>query len=413
VQVSALAEMATKVIPRTTGAVQEALPFVTAADDLGRTLAGTIDGEASALQSVLEMPRSARPRLVIVGIGSTAPKTTQSLVHEAARRGMVPGEDVVVTNYRSLRVGRDRGFVRLAQGAGDGGRVLAGQGEQALFLFRGGGNLSPAHMRKIGMIQAVDGATALSRLDYIERAGSKAITYDMLHDAGLALAETVPVKGEAAAVAAFEQVQGKFGADTVVLKKVNSLGGKDVHFVRSTDDVRAVIAAEPDAEYVMQEFLPYAKDQDVRIHMVYNGAKQDFEVADAYVRNRKVGGLTPNLANDGFATPYTVSPWEENQALEAARVLSRGSERPPLHVGLDLFPRRPILPSVVEGNDALRAKVAAGEVSLDDAIAATADTAVIGEAASSAGTKGTEIVRDGRNPVVEQMMDEIDRLRGA
>ncbi|MCB0877467.1 MAG: hypothetical protein KDC46_00595 [Thermoleophilia bacterium] len=413
--VSAIAEAAVRVAPRVTRAAEETLPFVTAADDVLRTAGSAFERDAAdVVQLALDLPAAQRPRLVIVGIGRTPPKTTQALIEEAAKRGMVPGEDIIATRYADLRVGANRGFVRLADGTGADGMVLAGQGRQSLFLFRGGGNLKESHLRKIGMIQAVDGATALTDLSFIERAGSKAITYDRLHEAGLALADTIPVKGEAAAVDAFEQVTGRFGADTAVLKKVNSLGGKDVHFVRSADDVRAVVAAEPDAEYVMQEFLPHAKDQDVRVHMVWDSDKGDFAIANSYVRNRNAFQLTPNLANGGFPTNYVLSPWEEQQALESARVLAQGSEHPPLHVGLDFFPRRPITASVVEGNAALQDAVAGGRMTLADAIDASRDSVVIGEAASSAGTKGTELVLgSGNNPVVTRMIDEVQKLRNA
>jgi glutathione synthase/RimK-type ligase-like ATP-grasp enzyme len=412
--VSAIAKAAVRVSePVAARAAQDALPFVTAADDVLRTVGGALERDtADAVQLALNLPAAQRPRLVLVGIGRTPPKTTQSLIEEAAKRGMVPGEDIIATRYADLRVGKDRGFVRLAQGTGADGMVLAGQGRDSLFLFRGGGNLRESHLAKIGAIQAVDGATALTDLSFIQRAGSKAITNDRLEEAGLALADTISVKGADESIAAFDKITGRFGTDTAVLKKVNSLGGKDVHFVRSHDDIRNVIAADPDAGFVMQEFLPAAKDQDIRVHMVFDRDAGDFQVANAYVRNRNAGQLTPNLANGGFPTGYTLSPWEEHQALESARVLAQGSPTPPLHVGMDFFPRRPITASVVERNAQLAQDVRDGVKTLDAAMAESADSVVIGEAASSAGTKGTEIVLgEGNNPVVSQMIDEVVKLR--
>lgn len=408
INVSSMAQAALRVSkPVTREAVQDVLPLAEFSDDALRT--PTV---GNMVQDMLQMPASQRPKLVLVGLGRTPPKTTQALIAEATKRGMVPGEDIIATRYADLRVGAERGFVRLAEGTSSDGMVLAGKGQEALFLFRGGGNLKHAHLAKIGAIQAVDGATALTDLSFIQRAGSKAITNDRLEKAGLALAATIPVKGADESIAAFDTITGRFGADTAVLKKVNSLGGKDVHFVKSHDDIRKVIAKDPDAGFVMQEFLPAAKDQDVRVHMVYDRAAGDFQVANAYVRNRNAHQLTPNLANGGFPTGYTLSPWEEHQALESARVLSQGSAHPPLHVGLDFFPRQPITASVVERNARLAQEVRDGTRTLDDAMAASADTAVIGEAASSAGTKGTELVLgDGNNPVIEKMIDQVIRLR--
>ena len=404
---SAIAEAAVRVVPRVADDAVRITPAIN--DDFMRTLGTAFERDTvDAMHLAIAAPRAERPRIVLVGIGRTPPKTTQSLIEEAVKRGLVPGEDIIATRYADLRIGKDRGFVRMAQGTGADGMVLAGQGREALFLFRGGGNLTSSHLEKIGAIQAVDGATALTDLSFIERAGSKAITYERLHEAGLALAETIPVTGADEAIAAFDRITGRFSADTAVLKKVNSLGGKDVHFVRGHDDIRAVIAEEPDAGYVMQEFLPYAKDQDVRVHMVWRSEQQDFEVANTYVRNRMPDAATPNLANGGYPTAYALSPWEEHQALESARVLTRGSSQPPLHVGLDLFPRRPITASVVESNAQLSQDVRDGVRTLDEATAASADSAVIGEAASSAGTKGTELVLGrGNNPVAERIVDEI------
>lgn len=411
--VSAIAEAAVRVVPRAGQYVDQPLPLATLTDDVLRTSGTSFERDAAdAVQLALDAPQALRPRVVIVGIGRTPPKTTQSLIEHAAQRGLVPGDDIISTRYRDLRVGKDRGFVRLAEGTGADGLVLAGQGREALFLFRGGGNLKDQHLRKIGMIQSVDGATALTDLSFIERAGSKAITYDKLKAAGLALADTIPVRGADESIAAFDRITGRFGADTAVLKKVNSLGGKDVHFVQSHDDIRRVIANDPDADFVMQEFLPYAKDQDVRVHMVYNRELGDFEIQNAYVRNRNAFQLTPNLANGGYPTNYIPSPWEAEQALESARVLSQGSPHMPLHVGLDFFPRQPITASTVERNAKLVDAVASGTMSRQAAIGAAKDTVVIGEAASSAGTKGTELVLgEGINPVTRRMVDEIMHVR--
>ncbi len=410
---SAIAEAAVRVVPKAGQNVQHALPFTTAADDVIRTVGTTFDRDAAdAIQLAMDAPQALRPRVVIVGIGRTPPKTTQSIIEAAVAKGMVPGEDIISTNYASLRVGKDRGFVRMAEGSGADGLVLAGKGRETLFLFRGGGNLKDVHFNKISAIQSVEGATALTDLGFIQRAGSKSITYDRLKAAGLALADTIPVQGEAQATAAFDKITGRFGADTAVLKKVNSLGGKDVHFVQSHDDIAKVIANDPDAEFVMQEFLPYAKDQDVRVHMIWSSEKQDFEIANAYVRNRNVNGLTPNLANGGFPTHYELSPWEQEQAIKSARVLAEGSPNAPLHVGLDFFPRQPITASTVERNVKLQQAVADGQMTWAQAVAKSEDSVVIGEAASSAGTKGTEMVLGhGNNPVVRRMVDEIIHIR--
>lgn len=371
-----------------------------------RTTGRAVATAEHALQSV------ARPRIVIVGIGKTPPQTTRSLIEEAVRRGLEPGVDIIATSYADLRVGAKGGFVRLADGTGADGLVLAGQGQQSLFLFRGGGNLRDSHLRKIGAIQAVDGATAITDLSFIQRAGSKATTYDLLHAAGLSLAETQTVRTADEAVAAFDAITGRFGSQTAVLKKVNSLGGKDVHFVTSHDEVRAVIAKEPGATYVMQEYLPHARDQDVRVHLVWNHATGDFEVANSYVRNRTAFHATPNLANGGFPTTYTLSPWEEQQAREAARALAADSAHPPVHIGLDFFPRAPITASTVERNAALQEQIATGAITRAEAIAQGRDSVVIGEAASSAGTKGTEIVLgEGNNPVAQRIVDEILHIR--
>ncbi|MCW2921692.1 MAG: putative alpha-L-glutamate ligase [Thermoleophilia bacterium] len=413
INVSAIAEAAVRVVPRAGETAQHALPFVTAGDDVIRTVGTTFDRDAAdAIQLAMDAPQAMRPRVVIVGIGRTPPKTTQSLIEAAVKQGMVPGEDIISTNYASLRVGKDRGFVRLAEGTGADGMLLAGKGRETLFLFRGGGNLKETHFNKIAAIQSVDGATALTDLGFIQRAGSKSITNDRLKAAGLALADTIPVTGKAEAVAAFDKITQRFGADTAVLKKVNSLGGKDVHFVQSHDDIAKVIAADPEADFVVQEFLPFAKDQDIRVHMVWSSEKQDFEIANSYVRNRKVGGMTPNLANDGFPTHYELSPWEQEQAIKAARVLAEGSPHAPLHVGLDFFPRQAITASTVERNAKLQQAVADGTMSWAEAVSKSEHSVVIGEAASSAGTKGTEMVLGaGNNPVVRKMVEEIIHIR--
>lgn len=410
---SAVAEAAVRVRPRHLSGFQEALPLVTAGDDLVRSGIQTVDQDmADLVQMSLDLPFEKRPRIVLVGLGRTPPKTTQSIIEKAVERGLRPGEDIIATRYHDLRVGKQRGFVRLAQGTGADGMVLAGQGQEALFLFRGGGNLKPRHLEKIGMIQSVDGATALTDLSFIERAGSKAITNTLLQEAGLPLARTIDVHGETAAIRAFDDIVGAFDSDTAVLKKVNSLGGKDVHFVQTHDDVRRIIASEPDADYVMQEFLPHAKDQDIRVHMVWNRDASDFEVANSYVRNRNPFALTPNLANGGYPTLYRLSPWEEHQALESARVLAQGSPNPPLHVGLDFFPRNTITASTVERNQALHDALAGGALTRREALEASHDTVVIGEAASSAGTKGTEIVLgEGVNPVTDRIVDGLIQAR--
>ncbi|MCW2929023.1 MAG: hypothetical protein JWM86_2991, partial [Thermoleophilia bacterium] len=228
--VSQIAEAAVRMRPRPAaaeaiaGAAQEMLPGFAAIEQHGASSLGDLLGQV--LHPTLDFGGggAGRPTVVLVGIGRTPPLTTQSIIEQAAKRGLIPGEDVIATRYADLRVGKDRGFVRLADGTGEGGRVLAGQGKEALFLFRGGGNLKEHHLRKIGMIQAVEGATALADRSFIERAGSKAITYDKLHAAGLALADTSPVHGADEAITAFERITGRFGADTAVLKKVNSLG---------------------------------------------------------------------------------------------------------------------------------------------------------------------------------------------
>ncbi|MCW2926853.1 MAG: hypothetical protein JWM86_821, partial [Thermoleophilia bacterium] len=185
------------------------------------------------------------------------------------------------------------------------------------------------------------------------------------------------------------------------------------------DDIRGVIAKDPDADFVMQEFLPHAKDQDIRVHMVWDSARHDYTVQNSYVRNRNPFELTPNLANGGFPTNYVLSPWEEHQALSSARVLAEGSPTAPLHVGLDFFPRQPITASTVERNaklQELQGKLL-GQGWTPDAvrhqlIQLSRDTAVIGEAASSAGTKGTELVLgEGVNPVTAKMVSEILHAR--
>lgn len=409
--VSAATQAALRVAPRTIGGAAEAM--LPGLDEAGRSAGAAFEREARDLvQLTLDLPQAARPRVVIVGIGRTPPPTTQSIVDEAAKLGMVPGEDIIVTRYADLRVGKDRGFVRLAAGTGADGMVVAGQGREALFLFRGGGNLKDPHLRKIGLIQSVDGATALTDLNAIRRLGSKDVTNEVLLREGLALAETVAVRGADDAIAAFERITTRFGADTAVLKKVNSLGGKDVHFVKSAEDIRSVIARDPEAGYVMQEFLPAAKDQDIRVHGVWNQLKGAYELPNTYVRNRNAFELTPNLANGGYPTNYVLSPWEEDQVLRAMNALAKDSPHPPLHIGLDLFPRRTITASVVERNKSLQELLATGALGREEAIARSADTAVIGEAASSAGTKGTELVLGpGNNPVTSSMMAEVARIR--
>ncbi|MBC7459894.1 MAG: hypothetical protein H7287_00890 [Thermoleophilia bacterium] len=380
--ISSVAAAAVRVTSRETGVVPALLH------------AGTPVGEGS------------RPG-VIVGLNTAPPKTTQSLVEELVQRGLEPGRDVITTRYTDLRVGKGGGFVRLAGHADP----LAGTGREATFLFRGGGNLSPLHFRKIGAIQAIQGATTLSDLSFIERAGSKAITNDRLAAAGLPLPRTIPVQGAEQAIAGLHEIRGA-GTGTAVLKKVNSLGGKDVHFVKSEADVRRVIDAEPDAGYVLQEFLPAAKDQDVRVHLVWSHDTRTHEFAHAYVRNRMAGRQTPNLANGGFPINYVPSPWEQVQAQRAAAVLTEGSAQPPLHVGLDFFPRAPITATRIERNMELQELAATGAAGRAEAMAADARNVVIGEAASSAGTKGTEMVLgDGVNPVTARMADEILHVR--
>jgi hypothetical protein len=346
-------------------------------------------------------------KVVIVGLNSSPPKTTQSLIDQLTERGLTPGQDLISTRYTDLRVGADHGFVRLA----GHGAPLAGDGNEATFLFRGGGNLDPREFRKISAIQSVQGAQVLSDLSFIERAGSKSITNDRLAAAGLPLARTVAVQGVDQAVAGLHEIQGA-GTGTAVLKKVNSLGGKDVHFVRTEDQVRRVIEREPEAGYVMQEFLPAAKDQDIRMHLVWNHDSGTHEFAHAYVRNRVPGHPTPNLANGGFPTNYVPSPWEETQAVRAAAVLTEGSSQPPLHVGLDYFPREPITATRVDSNIELQELSRTGAAGRTEALRADSHNVVIGEAASSAGTKGTEIViGDGSNPVTARMADEIMYVR--
>lgn len=412
VSISAVTEAATRIAPRAgTSIVKQTLPltFASRADDLIRSVGSPLERDAeTALQLAFDLPSAKRPRIVFVGIGRTPPKTTQSLIEQAVKRGLVPGEDIIATRYRDLRVGKNRGFVRLAPQTGADGLVLAGQGQESLFLFRGGGNLSESNLKKIAMIQGVEGATALTDLSFIERAGSKALTFERLSEAGLDLPKTISIHGPDEAVRAFDDITAGVGTRQAVLKKVNSLGGKDVHFVRSHDDIERIVAQDPEAGYVMQEYLPHARDQDVRVHMVWNREAEDFEIANSYVRNRTAFARTPNLANGGYPTNYILSPWEEHQALEAARVLAQGSSHPPLHVGLDLFPRRPITAGVIEDNARLADEVRTGVRTLDDAMAASTETAAIGEAASSAGTKGTEIVLgEGNNPVTERMVNEI------
>ncbi|MCW2923076.1 MAG: hypothetical protein JWM98_480, partial [Thermoleophilia bacterium] len=59
-------------------------------------------------------------------------------------------------------------------------------------------------------------------------------------------------------------------------------------------------------------------------------------------------------------------------------------------------------------NHRLQEAVRAGTMSLDEAVAASRDTVVIGEAATSAGTKGTELVLGhGVNPVTESMVGQM------
>ncbi|MCW2973312.1 MAG: RimK-like ATP-grasp domain [Thermoleophilia bacterium] len=345
--------------------------------------------------------------VVIVGLNAAPPKTTQSLIRELTELGLKPGQDVISTRYSDLRVGRDGGFVRLA-GQAD---TLAGLGADATFLFRGGGNLAPAQFRKIGAIQSVEGATVLSDLSFIERAGSKAITNDRLAAAALPLPRTISVQGAKQAIAGLHEIQGA-GSGDVVLKKVNSLGGQDVHFVKTEAEVRAVIDAEPEAGFVVQEYLPAARDQDIRVHMVWNHDTGLHEVEHSYVRNRAPGAKTPNLANGGFPTKYVPSPWEQVQAQRAAAVLTEGSAQPPLHVGLDFFPREPITTATVKRNEELQELSRSGAAGRAAALAADAHNVVIGEAASSAGTKGTELLLgEGVNPVTARMADEIVHVR--
>jgi glutathione synthase/RimK-type ligase-like ATP-grasp enzyme len=379
-----------------------------------RAAASAAHAMAEAAHEVVHAAQSVpeHPRLVIVGIGRTPPKTTQSLIESAVRRGLEPGHDVIATRYRDLQVGVDPSVVKLGPGTGADGLVLAGSGQRALFLFRGGGNLTNGHLRTIGAVQAVDGAVALTDLSFIQRAGSKATTFDVLDRAGLALANTITVQQEKEAMKAFNHITATSGEDVAVLKKVNSLGGKDVHFIREHNQISDVMARDTKATFVMQEFLPHAKDQDVRVHLVWNHQKRDFEVANAYVRNRNAFQPTPNLANGGFPTGYILSPWEQDQAIRAARALAEGSPHAPLHVGLDFFPRSPITATTVERNAALQEQVASGVLSREAAARASSNTVVIGEAASSAGTKGTELVLgEGVNPVVDRMVDEILHIR--
>lgn len=402
---SAVAQAATRVSQRAPQVAEQMLPIF---DDVARSAHSMDD----VLQRTLDLPFGQRPRIVLVGIGRTPPKTTQSIIEKAVERGLVPGEDIIATRYRDLRVGKDRGFVRLAEGTGADGLVLAGQGQQSLFLYRGGGNLKEQHFRKIAAIDAVDGATSITDLSAIKRLGSKEITNDVLAARGIALPRTIPVHGREAAHAAYREISEAFGEPTVVLKKVNSLGGKDVHFVNSLDEVDDVLRAGPKDDYVMQEFLRAAKDQDIRVHGVWNATKGQYELPNSYVRNRNAFELTPNLANGGYPTNYILSPWEEQQVLRSMSALAEGSPRPPLHVGLDLFPRRPITATVVESNAGLQEAVKTGRMTLEEAMAKAPDTAVIGEAATSAGTKGTELVLGtGVNPVTEQIVEGMLLLR--
>ena len=122
---SAIAEAAVRVAPRAGTAVPPMLPFTSSVDEVIRTAATAFDRDASDLIELASaLPEAARPRIVVVGIGRTPPKTTQSLIEQAVKRGLVPGQDIISTRYSDLRVGKDRGFVRLAAGTGADGLVI-------------------------------------------------------------------------------------------------------------------------------------------------------------------------------------------------------------------------------------------------------------------------------------------------
>lgn len=331
------------------------------------------------------------PRLVMVGMSRTPAKSIQTAIALAAERGLQLGRDVHYVPYRDLKI---TGSMVLAHGS-----VLSSAAQPAQFWFRGGGNLRTTQMETIAAVQAAHGASLINDLGFIRAAGSKQATFDVALAARLPLPRTIKVDDVAQVRDAWQQIGSRDGV--MVLKKASSLGGRDVHFIHAGDDAAAIVAASPGDRWVAQEYLAAARDQDIRVHMVLDVPTNSYRVQSAYVRNRAPDGLTPNLANGGFATAYTVSPWEHDVSIRMAEALAKRGSTRPVHIALDLFPRVPITEDTVVRNAQL------WSLPRDVARSASRDTAVIGEAASSAGTKGTELVTGGDNPVVAAILDAI------
>lgn len=331
----------------------------------------------------------------MVGLGPVPQPTAASFIERGIERGLRFGSDLLHVSYGDLRV--------TPAGVRAGRATIADADRGGIFLFRGGGNLDASQRNLIRRVQAAEGTTLLNDVRFIVRAGSKESTFHRASAAGLPLPTTVTVRSEEELVRAWPAFEGSPHGQ--VLKRVNGLGGQQVFFPTSREAALETMRADPGQRWVLQETIPAARDQDIRAHLVLDTKTGAYEAADAYVRNRAPGGKTPNLANGGFPTAYVLSPWEQRAAIGTADALAAGARHKPLHVAIDLFPRERITPETVERNRALWA------LGPEDGAAALSDTAVIGEAASSAGTKGTEIVRGGDNPVVERMLDSILHLR--
>jgi hypothetical protein len=355
--------------------------------------AAAIARSASAASST-----TAKAPLILVERTPIPQPTMARVMEEAVGRGDRIGKDIMHVNYDDLRV--TNGVVKV------GSRVVVnGDDKSAFFLFRGGGNLSDDNRSLIGAVQSIKGSQMLNDIEFITKAGNKESTYNIMELAGLPLPRQAEAATADEAIAGFDHIMAG-GAEGVVLKRVNGLGGKHVHFPASADAAARIVKDDPGSQWVLQELIPAARDQDIRAHLVLDAVSGEYKVANTYVRNRAPGGSTPNLAGGGYATDYVLSPWEERIAIQAAEELGKGSSTKPLHVAMDLFPRARITEETVARNRSLQA-----ELARTGTISGPTDTAVIGEAASSAGTKGTEAVLEGRNPVVEQILDSVEHLR--
>ena len=153
----------------------------------------------------------------------------------------------------------------------------------------------------------------------IELCDDKAMTALSLEKAGIPHPKTIvaPLKFDSGPYgddSFLESVAEQLGFPLVMKERVGSFGAQ-VRLVSSLKEIREVLHARPDSDWLFQEYIETSFGRDVRIQTLGN------KVAAATARFGAPGDFRSNVTAGGRMVPIDPSPAFQKAALDAAREL--------------------------------------------------------------------------------------------